>query len=328
MSGHGAGTARAFWVRAPGQGEIREQALAPPGPDEVLVRTLVSAISRGSESLVFRGEVPESQHQAMRCPFQEGEFPGPVKYGYISVGRVERGPADLRGRRVFCLHPHQDLYVVPAAAVVPVPDDVPDARAALAANLETAINGLWDGAPRIGDRVSVVGAGAVGTLAAILAARLPGSRVELVDVDPARAELAARLGLDFAAPASARGEADLVIHASGSAAGLDVALALAGFEATVVELSWYGDRPVAAALGAGFHSRRLRLQSSQVGAVAPARRARWSARRRLELALELLADPVFDALTGGHSAFAHLPETMARLAGGPAAEPCHVVRYE
>lgn len=328
MSGRGAGTARAFWVAAPSQGEIREQALPRPGADEVLVRTLVSAISRGSESLVFRGEVPEGQYQAMRCPFQEGEFPGPVKYGYISVGRVESGPADLRGRRVFCLHPHQDRYVVPAAAVVPVPDGVPDARAALAANLETAINGLWDGAPRIGDRISVVGAGAVGTLAAILAARIPGTRVELVDTDPARAQLAARLGLDFALPGAARGEADLVVHASGNAAGLDLALALAGFEATVVELSWYGDRPVTAALGAAFHSRRLRLQSSQVGAVAPARRARWPARRRLALALELLADPAFDALTGGHSAFAQLPETMARLAAAPGPEPCHIVLYD
>ena len=321
------GEGRAFWISAPGRGELRSRELARRGPGDVLVRALASGISRGTESLVFHGHVPESQYAAMRCPFQEGDFPAPVKYGYASVGLVEAGPGALVGRRVFCLHPHQDRYVVAAEAVLPVPDAVPDARAVLAANMETAVNGLWDAAPRLGDRIAVVGAGVVGALMAALAARLPGTRVELVDIDAGRAHLAAALGCRFARPEAASGDADLVVHASGSAEGLATALSLAGFEATVIEMSWYGDRPVAAPLGEAFHAKRLALRSSQVGAVAPARRARWSRRQRLALALELLADPVFDRLLTGSSSFADLPRTMARLADDPRGALCHVVRY-
>jgi len=320
--------ARAFWLSAPGSGELRRAPLVPPAPNEVLVRALVSGVSRGTEALVFSGHVPESQYAAMRCPFQEGQFPAPVKYGYASVGVVEAGASTLLGKRVFCLHPHQDRYVVPEAAVLPLPDDVPTARAVLAANMETALNGLWDAPPLIGDRVAVVGCGTVGALAAALAARIPGVAVEIVDIDERRAQLAAALGCRFAPPAHAEGEADLVIHASGSGTGLATALSLADFEATVLEMSWYGDAAVAAPLGEAFHARRLRLVSSQVGSVAPARRARRARRQRLEQALALLADPVFDRLLTGESAFADLPRSMARLVGDPDGALCHLVRYE
>jgi len=250
-----------------------------------------------------------------------------VKYGYASVGRVEAGPAELLRRRVFCLHPHQDRYVVPANAVTPLPDAVPDARGVLAANMETAVNGLWDASPRLGDRIAVVGAGVVGCLVAALAARIPGVRVELIDTDPRRAAVATRLGCTFATPAQATGDADLVIHASGSGEGLATALGLAAFEATVLEMSWYGDRAVTLPLGEAFHARRLTLKSSQVGAVAPAQRARWSYRRRLALALELLAAPAFDILLTGQSPFADLPATLARLAEKPDGALCHVITY-
>ncbi|RPH46765.1 MAG: zinc-binding alcohol dehydrogenase [Burkholderiales bacterium] len=319
--------ARAFWTVAAGRGELRDEPLAEPGPGEVRVRALRSGISRGTESLVFLGRVPDGQRAAMRCPFQAGDFPGPVKYGYASVGVVEAGAADLLGRRVFCLHPHQDRYVVPTAAVVPLPEAVSDARGVLAANMETAVNGLWDAAPRAGDRISVVGAGVVGSLVAALAARMPGARVELIDPDPRRAPLAARLGCAFASPADATPDADLVVHASGHPAGLATALGLAGFEATVLELSWYGDRAVSLPLGEAFHSKRLQLRSSQVGAVATAQRARWTHLRRMTLALELLEDPVFDALLTGESPFASLPATLARLAASPDGALCHVVSY-
>ena len=291
------------------------------------MRALVSGISRGTESLVFRGLVPASQRTAMRAPFQEGEFPGPVKYGYASVGRVEAGPAQWLGRRVFCLYPHQDRYVVPVEAVAPLPDAVPDARGVLAAGMETAVNGLWDATPRPGDRIAVVGAGVIGCLAAALAARIPGTRVELVDPDLRRAPVAARLGCAYAAPAQAAGDVDLVIHASGSPDGLAIALGLAGFEATVLEMSWYGDCQVAAPLGEAFHARRLTLRSSQVGAVAGAQRARWDRRRRMALALDLLADPAFDVLLTGQSPFEDLPATHARLAQAPDGALCHIVTY-
>jgi threonine dehydrogenase-like Zn-dependent dehydrogenase len=312
---------RAFWIAAPGKGEIRAAPLPPAGPGDVLVRAAAGGISRGTESLVFRGAVPASQHQVMRCPFQEGHFPAPVKYGYAVAGRTEEGA------RVFCLHPHQDRFVVPRDAAVPIPDDVPDRRAVLAANMETAVNALWDAPPRLGDRVAVVGGGVVGCLAAALAARHPAVRVELVDVNPNRCHIAAALGAGFALPEAAAADADLVIHASGSAAGLATALRLAAFEATVLDLSWYGDALVTVPLGENFHSRRLALRSSQVGSVAPARRATRSRRDRLRLALELLRDPAFDVLITGETPFAALPETMARLVTDPGDTLCHVVTY-
>jgi len=319
--------ARAFWTEAPGRGAVRTQALPAITAHDVLVRTRASAISRGTESLVFRGQVPESQYAAMRCPFQEGDFPGPIKYGYASVGVVDAGPDALRGRRVFCLHPHQDRYVVPADRVHVLPEHVPDARATLAANMETAVNGLWDAAPRVGDRVAVVGAGVVGCLVAALAARMPGTRVQLVDVDARRAAVAARLGCDFALPDQARADVDLVVHESGHPDGLGLALTLAGFEATVLEMSWYGTRPVTVPLGEAFHARRLTIRSSQVGAVSDARRARWSHRQRMALALDLLGDPVFDVLLTGTSPFDTLPDTLARLSQAPDGALCHVITY-
>lgn len=319
--------ARAFWLEAPGRGELRREELRAPRADEVLVRAAVSAVSRGTEALVFQGRVPPSQYQAMRCPFQDGDFPAPVKYGYASVGSVEAGPRDLAGRRVFCLHPHQDRYVVPCDAVRLVPERVPDARAALAANMETALNAVWDAAPRPGDRIAVVGAGVIGCLVASLVSKLPGAEVLLVDVNPARADLAAAFGCEFASPEAALCEADVVFHASGAPEGLATSLRLAGFEAVVVELSWYGDRAVAAPLGEAFHSRRLTLMSSQVGTVSPARRARWSRERRLDLALTLLGDPAYDRLVTETCDFADLPVVMARLAEAPGGTLCQIVRY-
>ncbi|MFG1655987.1 dehydrogenase [Micromonospora chersina] len=321
------GEARAFWLRAPGEGELRPVALAPPGPGEVLVRARYSGVSRGTETLVFTGRVPADQHATMRAPFQEGDFPAPVKYGYLSVGNVEEGPAELRGRTVFCLHPHQTAYVVPADAVVVVPDGVPAARAVLAGTVETAVNALWDAAPLVGDRVTVVGGGMVGCCVAAVLARFPGVRVELVDADPARAGVAAALGVDFALPADAAGDRDLVVHASATADGLQRALELLRPERTVLELSWYGDRPVTLALGGAFHSKRLGIRSSQVGTVSP-RRADRSYADRLAVALDLLADPAFDALITGRSRFADLPDVLDRLASGRLPALCQLITYD
>jgi 2-desacetyl-2-hydroxyethyl bacteriochlorophyllide A dehydrogenase len=320
-------TATAFWTVGPGRGELRQSILPPPAPGEVLVRALVSAVSRGTESLVFQGRVPSELSSIMRCPFQEGDFPAPVKYGYCMVGKVEAGPDHLLGRRVFCLHPHQDLFVVPADAVVPVPDAVPTDRAALAANMETAVNILWDAPPPVGGRIAVIGAGVVGCLTATLAAGVPGARVELIDINPARAAIAESLGVRFALPDAALGDCDIVIHASGNPAGLTTALALAGFEAIIVEASWYGTRPVAAPLGAAFHPRRLRLLSSQVGSVAPSMRPRWSYRDRLGLALDLLEDSRLDILLTGSSMFADLTNVFPGLTLYPGDELCHLIRY-
>ena len=320
-------SSRAFWVTAPGRGEIRGEALGTPSGSDVVVQALYSGISRGTEALVFGGHVPRSEWGRMRAPFQAGEFPAPVKYGYSSVGRVVSGPEELIGRTVFVLHPHQTRFIVPAAAVHVVPDEVPPARAVLAANLETALNGVWDAGPHVGDRISVIGAGAVGCLAAWLAARIPGCDVELVDINPRRAAVARAIGVRFAEPAAAADEADLVIHASGAPAGLDLALRVAAVEATIVELSWFGDQTVPLSLGGAFHARRLTIAASQVGRVAPSQRPRWDTRRRMQLALTLLGDPVLDALVTGESDFEELPDVMARLARSPGDALCHRIRY-
>jgi NADPH:quinone reductase-like Zn-dependent oxidoreductase len=322
--------ARAFWLVGPSAGEIRPLELPPTGPGEVRVRTLHSGVSRGTETLVFTGRVPASQYAVMRAPFQDGDLPWPVKYGYLNVGTVEEGPAHLLGRTVFSLFPHQTAFVVPVEAVSVVPDGVPPERAVLAGTVETAVNALWDAAPLIGDRVAVVGGGMVGCCVARLLARIPGAHVTLVDVDPTRAEVASALGVHFAEAAEAQDTVagcDLVVHTSATSAGLQLAVDLLATEGTVVELSWYGDTQVQLGLGGSFHSARLTIRASQVGEVAPARRMRRSRADRLAVALDLLRDPVFDVLITGRSRFEDLPAVMEGLAAGRLPAICHTIAY-
>jgi len=328
ITSHSLPPARAFWITQPGHGELRSETLPTCGPGQVCVRTAFSGVSRGTEALVFSGQVPASEYQRMRAPFQAGDFPGPVKYGYACVGEVVAGSEAMVGQVVFCLHPHQDRFVVPEDAVIPLPDDLPPARAVLAANMETALNGVWDAGIGPGDRVSVVGAGVVGALVAWLAGRIPGTEVCLIDIDSGRAELAAALGVAFALPDQAEGERDVLVHTSASASGLNTALQLAAPEARVVEMSWYGLQRPELALGEAFHARRLTLVSSQVGQLPPARRARWNHRRRLACALDLLTDPALEALISGESEFEALPEIMPELVRGAGRVLCHRLRYD
>lgn len=319
--------ARALWYTAKGRVELLAEPLPAPRSGEVLVRALYTAISRGTERLIMSGAVPQAEWERMRAPLQVGSFPFPVKYGYCAAGVVEAGPEELVGRTVFALHPHQDYFVAPAHMVVPLPEGIPAKRATLAANMETALNALWDSGAGPADRIVVVGAGIVGMLVAFLAARLPGADVTILDVSDDRAELADKIGLRFTRPGGASADADIVFHTSATAAGLATAIDAAGLETTIVELSWYGDAPVPAPLGGAFHSKRLRLVSSQVGQVAPSRRPRWSHRRRLEAAISLLHDPRLDALVSQeidfHDAPEHLPKVLAP--GAPGLAP--VIRY-
>jgi threonine dehydrogenase-like Zn-dependent dehydrogenase len=319
--------ARSLWYARKGAAELRAAPLPRPKPGEALVRTLFSGISRGTERLVFNGAVGESEWERMRGPNQEGAFPFPVKYGYCATGVVEEGPAGLLGKTVFCLHPHQDHFVAPIAALVPVPDGVPARRATLTANMETALNALWDGGAGAGDRIVVVGAGVVGLLVTALAARLPGAEVATIDVDQSRRPIAQSLGARFALPTDAPADADLVFHASATSAGLATAINCAGFEGTIVEISWYGDKPVQMDLGGAFHSRRLRLVSSQVGHVATSRRPRWSYRRRVEAAARLLDLPALDALVAEEIAFEDAPRELPRILETGASGLAPVIRY-
>jgi threonine dehydrogenase-like Zn-dependent dehydrogenase len=326
-AGDGARMARALWYAGAGAVALRAAPLPVLAPGEARVRTLWSGISRGTERLVFQGAVGRGEWERMRCPMQEGAFPFPVKYGYCAVGVVEEGPADLVGRTVFCLHPHQDVFQVPADRLALVPESIPPRRATLAANMETALNAVWDSGAGPGDRIVVVGAGVVGLLVASLAARLPGAMVTLVDVEARRRPLAEALGAGFAAPDAAPAEADIVFHASASAAGLATAIGCAGLEAAVVEISWYGDRPVEIGLGGAFHSRRLKLLSSQVGQVSPGRRARWDFRRRMEAALRLLDRPELDLLVAEEIAFEDAPGALPRILAPGAQGLAPVIRY-
>ena len=319
--------AEALWFSGPGKAEIRQEVLAAPGADEVRVRALFGAVSRGTEALVLAGRVPESEFERMRAPFMAGHFPFPVKYGYATVGRVEGGAEGLRGRNVFTLHPHQTMFNLPADAAVLLPDNLPPQRAVLAANMETALNAVWDAAPGPADRIAIVGAGVVGCLVGYLCGRLPGAEVTLVDVNPARAELAHSLGVSYARPEAAKGDCDLVVHASGNPAGLGTALALAGEEATVLEMSWYGNAPVTASLGGAFHSRRLRLVSSQVGKIAPSHRPRWTHRRRLAAALALLTDARLDALLAPAVAFHDLARRLPDILDAGSGILCQPITY-
>jgi hypothetical protein len=320
-------TSRALWYVGAGKAEIRDERLVPLAPGAVRVRALQGAISRGTESLVAHGRVPPSEFQRMRAPFMAGAFPFPVKYGYATVGVVEHGPPDLLGRTVFTLHPHQTLFDVPATAAVIVPPGVPAARAVLAANMETALNAVWDAGPGPCGKVAVVGAGVVGALTGLLLRELASADVTLVDVDPSRAAVAGRFGLAFATPEQAPTECGLVVHASASAAGLATALAAAGDEATVLELSWYGNADVPVPLGGAFHSRRLRLIASQVGKVAPSHRRDWTHRRRLEKALELLTDDRLDMLLEPAIAFEDLPSRLPHVLGPASGILCQAIAY-
>jgi hypothetical protein len=327
VSGETARAAQALWYVGPQRAELQPEAIEAPVAGEVLVRALYGGLSRGTERLVFSGRVPESEYERMRGPAMQGAFPFPVKYGYATVGRVEAGPAALNGRLVFALHPHQSLFRADAEAVIPLPEGIPPQRAVLAANMETALNAIWDAAPAPADRITVVGAGTVGALCAWLCGGLPAAEVTLVDIAPERAALAAALGVKFALPHEAPADCDLVIHASGAAAGLATAIRLAGHEATVLELSWYGTGEVAVPLGGAFHSRRLRLIASQVGQVAPSHRPRWSHRRRLVAALTLLADPTLDVLLAPAIAFADLPARLPNILDGASGVLCQLIRY-
>jgi threonine dehydrogenase-like Zn-dependent dehydrogenase len=317
----------AYWTMAPRHGVLRTEPARRPREGEALVRTICSGISRGTEMLVHAGRIPEEVGNSMRAPFQIGSWPGPVKYGYLSVGTVEQGPASLQGRRVFCLHPHQDRYVVPASALTPVPDEVPSDRAVLAGTVETAINALWDAGPRIGDRAAVVGAGMVGGALAALLRLFPLERFQLVDVNPSRSALASALRVELVHPDDAAADNDLVFHCSASESGLARSLQLLGAEAELIELSWYGTVQPRVPLGAAFHSRRLAIRASQVGAVAAARRSRRTTGDRLALAMRMLKDPVFDTFITGHAPFDALPQTMESIFSDETETLCQVIDY-
>jgi hypothetical protein len=318
--------AHAYWVTKSGDGELRPESLPPRQKEEALVRTLYSGVSRGTERVVHEGRVPERVADLMQAPHQEGDFPGPVKYGYLSVGTVEEGPEEWRGKTVFSLHPHQDFYIVPTSQLTAIPADVPARRAVLTGIVEVAINALWEAGPRLGDRVAVVGGGLVGGVLATLLRKYPLGRLQLVDADPEKRNLAEKLSIEFAEPEDAANDNDIVFHCSASNDGLKLSLQLAGDDSDVIELSWFADKEVTLPLGEDFHARRLNIRSSQVGAVALPRRHRRTNAQRLQEAVNQLKDPLFDTFLSSECQFQNLPSTLVKLFERPGGF-CHVVAY-
>jgi NADPH:quinone reductase-like Zn-dependent oxidoreductase len=319
--------ARALWYVKPGVAELRTERLAAPRPGEARVKTLFSALSRGTERLVAYGHVPQSESRSMRAPMQAGEFPFPVKYGYSATGVVVAGSDELMGKQVFCLHPHQDYFHAAETMLIPLPDVIPAQRATLAANMETALNAHWDAGTGPGDKILVIGAGIVGLLTAHLAKRIAGCHVTITDIDPGRAAIAQKLGLTFSAPQVAPRDNGIVFHTSATAAGLQSALDAAAFEARIIDMSWYGTAPITLHLGGAFHSKRLQLISSQVGHVSPSRRSTTTHRQRLTQALALLDDPALDNLVAAEVSFGDLPGQIPVLLGQSSSALPPIIRY-
>lgn len=295
------GQTRAVWTTGPRSLELRAEHLSPPGPHEVLVRTLVSGISQGSEMLVYRGEAPRDL--PLDLPTLAGSFAFPIKYGYALVGRVEAAGSAATGfalgDHVFVHHPHQEAFTVVETMPIRLPRGLDPVLGVFTANLETAVNALLDSTIHLGESVVVFGLGVVGMLIAQLLKRSGAGLVVAVDPLPARRALATVAGIDTVLSndidisaqvhdlTQGRG-ADLAIEASGHGAALQAAIDCVADEGTVLAVSWYGMKPVTLALGGHFHRGRVQVQSSQVGRVNPELAPRWDRARRTALVQHLL----------------------------------------
>ena len=324
----GGATASAYWVVEQARGEIRESPLPRLPEKGCEIAVTCSGISPGTERLVGTGGVPDDLAERMACRYMEGRFSFPLKYGYATVGRV--GAGEGRGERVFCMHPHQDRIRVDASHIVALPEYIPDHRACLLPNLETAWNAVMDGDLPAGEaNPGVVGGGPVGTLVAFVLARNSGDRVPLFETDADRRKRISRLGWADSRDPDTAGDTDFthLFHCSGTSQGLQFSIDHVGFEGTVIDLSWYGDRRVCLELGRSFHYDRKRIIASQVSTLAAPVRAAMSLAGRTELILELLVDRGLDAMIGPLVPFADLPGFMEKLYGGHTPGLCPVVTY-
>ncbi|MGI9350414.1 MAG: zinc-dependent alcohol dehydrogenase [Rhizobiaceae bacterium] len=327
--------ARRLTYPACGKGIIEYAQLIDIKDENVTLKTLYSGISKGTESLVFNGNVPESEWTRMQCPFMTGSFAFPITYGYACVCEVmECGKAveNLElGDRVFILHPHQDLMCVPASACHKLPDIIPTKRGVLSANMETGLNSVWDAEISGKPACAVIGAGVVGLMTAHALRETTGVSPIVLDVNPAKEKIISKLGFNFANPSRHTDlnlpEFEFLFHTSASSEGLQTAIDLAGFEARIVELSWYGEKPVSLLLGGAFHSKRLRIIASQVGSIAPAMRAELDQSERIKQAMALLDDPRLDSLLETEIEFSEVPDHLHDLLGPQSDILCQVIRY-
>lgn len=319
--------AKALWFRTRGHAEILEERLPRLRPGWCRLHTLFSAISPGTERLVYSGEVPEDLHREMRCPYMGGKFPFPVKYGYSLVGKITEGPEDSIGSVVHVLHPHQDQCIVRTEHTFPIPPQVPPSRATLASNLETAVNAIWDSEVTIGEHALIIGFGAVGSLVARLLSFMSGIKLEIVDANPSKIALAEKMGFKACDPGSVSGNFDLAFHASRSSDGLQLAVDRVGFEGRIIELSWYGTNKISLSLGGTFHSQRKAILSSQVATPSRRQRSRWDHARRRSLVFELLERSEFDSHITHSVPFGGLPDIYNKLKAHPTEGLSYLVKY-
>jgi len=320
--------ARALWFKAYDHAEILKERLPLLKPGWCKLQTFFSAISPGTERLVYSGDVPENLRQEMKCPYMGGEFPFPVKYGYSLIGKITEGPKQSIGKIVHVLHPHQDQCIVHMEDTFPIPPRVPPPRGTLASNLETAVNAIWDSNVTIGERALLIGFGIVGSLVARLLSFIPGVQLQVVDTNPSKITLAEKMGFEACNPEKVSGNFDLAFHASGSSDGLQLAIDKVGCEGRIIELSWYGTDKVSLSLGGTFHSQRKTIHSSQVSTVSPRQRPRWDRRRRKSLVFKLLERPEFDSHITHSVPFTKLPDLYGKLKAYPTEGLSYLVRYE
>lgn len=291
-----------------------------------LIKTLFTAISPGTEYLVYSGGVPKKLYVEMRCPYMGGDFSFPIKYGYSLVGQVLDGPTSLKGKLIHTLHPHQDYARISAEDVYVIPDGISPQRATLASNMETALNAIWDSGVNIGDKVLIVGFGIIGSLIARILSFIPQVEVDVLDVQPAKITLIEQLGFSIYKEEKEK-KYDLAFHTSGSGPGLQTSINNVGLEGKIIETSWYGDKEVNLCLGETFHSQRKLIISSQVSHLPACKSARWDYKRRKEVVFQLLLHPEFDAHITHTIAFHNLPKLFQSLKKNRCQELSYLVYY-
>ena len=289
-------TAQSFWVNKK-RGSIKKELLNQSlGNDELLVKAYYSGISYGTEKIVHDSQVPANQYEFMRAPHQVGEFNKEVKYGYLSVGKVVVGPKSMMNKMVYTMFPHQSMYILKSSLATLIPSHIPYKRALLTANMETAINAMWDSQPSIGDNTYVIGAGIVGILMAYVLSSTFGIKVTVIDNNASKKKLCKFFNIDFENNINCIKDPDIIFECSGNASVLSDLINNSTLETKICILSWYGKQQSKIKMGENCFSRRLEIIFSQVGNITPIQSKKWDNLSRRALALKLLDNKKLDSL--------------------------------
>jgi len=321
------GKVRSLWHLSDSQSVIKENTAQNPSPSFLKIQSHFSLISTGTERLVACGEVPGSVHDDMKVPYMEGAFPFPIKYGYSLVGKVITEGHSMTGKLVHAMHPHQDFCLINESDLFEIHSNIPAQRATLASNLETALTAVWDAQVNIGDRVLIVGFGLIGSLIARLLSFIPAIYFQIIEIDKERIQHAEKLGFPVSAILRKHSKFDIAFHTSATAEGLQTCIDGVGLEGKIIELSWYGKKPVKINMGGSFHSQRKQIISSQVGKLPSKYNARWDMKRRKKVVFELLENALFDQQITHFIKFVDTPTFFADLRAGKAKGLAYCIEY-